>query len=282
MNPSSGRQPWVAAALSMCCAGLGHVYCGRLGRGLVLFLLSLLILPAAAIVAGLAMSTFALVGLLVSLQVLLGLWVFAVVDSWRTAARGCDVARHEYQRPLLYALFIAVGVVSPMLSAAYIRQNLLEAFYIPSASMAPYLQNGDRILVNKARWRTQQLKRHDVVVFRAPDHPERNYVKRLVGLPGEVVTIEGNTVKINGKPVGTSDAGASDSESHDNDEQGNAGGETKGLRIPSGMCYVLGDNRGNSHDSRNFGPVAVRDILGVAEYVYLPGDTWLRFGRLPK
>jgi hypothetical protein len=47
------------------------------------------------------------------------------------------------------------------------------------------------------------------------------------------------------------------------------------------MCYVLGDNRGNSHDSREFGPVALGAVPGVAEYLYFPGDTWSRFGRLP-
>lgn len=277
-------QPWIAAALSLCCAGLGHVYCGRLRRGLVLFLLSLLIVPVAAFVAGLALSTTALVGLLVSLQGLLGLWLFAVVDAWRTAARSRESPRHDCQRPIVYVLFVAVGIVSPLLSAVYIRQNLLEAFYIPTASMAPYLHRGDHILVNKARWRTQLLKHHDVVVFRAPDHAERNYIKRIVGLPGEVVTFDGREVRVNGKPVSVPNASATERKTDDadgDDEQEENHEKNKVLVIPAGTCYVLGDNRGNSHDSRDFGPVAVRDILGVAEYVYLPGDTWSRFGRLP-
>jgi hypothetical protein len=50
--------------------------------------------------------------------------------------------------------------------------------------------------------------------------------------------------------------------------------------IPAGMCYVLGDNRNDAHDSREYGLVALGDIIGVAEYVYLPGDSWLRFGAL--
>ena len=86
MIEPSRRQPWIAAALSLCCTGLGHLYCGRLLRGLVLFLVSLLILPVAAFVAGLASSTWALVALIVSCLLLLILWLFAVVDAWRTAA----------------------------------------------------------------------------------------------------------------------------------------------------------------------------------------------------
>jgi signal peptidase I len=248
----------------------------------VLFLLSLLILPVAAFVAGQLSSTLALVGLIASFIGLLGLWLFAVVDARRAAVRSSETARSDYQKPLVYGLFVAVGIISPMLSAVYIRQNLLEAFYIPSKSMSPYLQDGDRILVNKAQWRTTHLKRYDVVVFRAPDHPEHTYVKRLIGLPGELVEIDGDTVKVNGVTIGEPGAETTQPKPADEDQQnGSDSGKEQGLRIPSGMCFVLGDNRGNSKDSREFGPVALGAILGVAEYVYLPGDTWSRFGRLP-
>ena len=115
MIQPSRPQPWIAVVLSLCCPGLGHLYCGRLLRGLVLFLVSLLILPVAAVVAGLASSTGALIGLILSFLGLLGLWLFAVVDAWRTAARCQDPSRHDYQRALVYALFVAVGVVSPTL-----------------------------------------------------------------------------------------------------------------------------------------------------------------------
>jgi signal peptidase I len=53
------------------------------------------------------------------------------------------------------------------------------------------------------------------------------------------------------------------------------------VTVPEGTCFVLGDNRENSRDSRHFGPVPLGDVVGVAEYVYLPGDTWSRFGALP-
>ncbi|HEY3968366.1 MAG TPA: signal peptidase I [Planctomycetaceae bacterium] len=281
MIQPSRPQPWIAMVLSLCCTGLGHLYCGRLLRGLVLFLVSLLILPVAAVVAGLASSTWALIGLLASFLGLLGLWLFAVVDAWRTAARGQDPSRHDYQRALVYALFVAVGVISPMLSVIYIRQNLMEAFFIPTESMSPLLHNGDRILVNKVHWRAQQAKRYDVVVFRAPDYPGRTYIKRIVGLPGENVLIEGDAVKVNGKLVDKPGAVPVQPQPDANQQPAKPAGEREmGLLIPPGMCYVLGDNRGNSRDSRDFGPVALGDVLGVAEYVYLPGDSWSRFGRL--
>jgi signal peptidase I len=294
MTDWSRRQIWVACALSLCCPGLGHLYSGRLQRGLVLFLVSLLILPIAALGAGLASSTGALVGLIVSFVALLGLWLFAVVDAWRITAGTTDTSRHDYQRPLIYALFVAAGISSPMLCVVYIRQNLLEAFYLPSQSMAPLLRSGDHILVNKTQRRIQNLKRWDVVVFHVPDQPGHNYIKRLVGLPGETVVIEGGKVKVNGQqadvPGDVSGAAPDANKISDprhgqkpevNQQKQEPGREYRGEVIPRGMCYVLGDNRNNSRDSREFGPVALGEILGVVEYIYLPGDSWSRFGTLP-
>src|SRR5580704_9815968 len=103
MADSPRPQTWIACVLSLCCTGLGHLYSGRLLRGLVLFLVSLLILPVAALVAGLVSSTGALVGLIASFAGLLGLWLFAVVDAWRITAGSTDASRHDYQRPVIYA-----------------------------------------------------------------------------------------------------------------------------------------------------------------------------------
>jgi signal peptidase I len=271
-------QTWIACSLSLCCPGLGHLYSGRLQRGLVLFLVSLLILPVAAFAAGLASSTAALVGLLASFVALLGLWLFAVIDAGQIAARSTDGSRHDYQRPLIYALFVAAGISSPMLCVAYIRQNLMEAFYLPSESMAPLLHRGDRILVNKSRWRVQRLKRWDVVVFHAPDHPDRTYIKRIAAFAGDQVEIDGGDVKVNGLPADVPGAAPNGNDTGEKTPSAGEKGPNREQVIPRGMCYVLGDNRNNSHDSRDFGPVAVGDILGVAEYIYLPGDSWSRFG----
>jgi signal peptidase I len=282
MTGTSKRQTWVACVLSLCCPGLGHLYNGRLLRGLVLFLSSLVILPAAALFAGVAVSTAGLVCLIASFVLLLGLWLFAVIDAGRIAARTSESPHHEYQQPLIYALFIAAGISSPMFCAAYIRQNLLEAFYLPSDSMSPAFRKGDRILVNKSHWRIDQVKRGDVVVFKAPDHANRMYIKRIIGLPGETITIEGNDVKVNGHKItipGTVEELQGPPAAPADDDARRQSDEGAGLRpVPPGMCFVLGDNRGNSNDSRNFGPVALGNVLGIVEYIYLPGDTWARFG----
>src|SRR5262245_31960566 len=119
MPEPSKPQTWVACVLSLFCAGLGHLYVGRLTRGLVLFLGSLVIVPAAALVAGLIPSTATLVALVASFGGLLGLWAFAVVDARRICSRMSELSPREYQQPAVYALFLAAGVVSPVLSTAY-------------------------------------------------------------------------------------------------------------------------------------------------------------------
>lgn len=290
MADSPKRQIWVACVLSLCCAGLGHLYAGRLTRGLVLFLSSLAVVPAAALVAGLIPSTAALAGLLGAVLVLLGLWLFAVVDACRIAARTPESERHEYQQPWVYALFIAAGICSPLFSVVSIRRDLLEAFYLPTDSMSPTLRNGDRILTNKTTWRLQNLDRSDVIVFRAPDKRHLTFVKRIIGLPGDHVTIDGDAVIVNGKsvelPGDHSDRDASrkpaktapsGKPAEDKERETDS---SLDQTVPPGTCFVLGDNFGNSHDSRSFGPVPMGDIIGVAEYIYLPGDTWARFGRV--
>jgi signal peptidase I len=174
-----------------------------------------------------------------------------------------------------------------MFCVAYIRQNLLEAFYLPTNSMSPAFRSGDRILVNKAHWRIEQVKRGDVVVFKAPDHASHKYIKRIIGLPGETITIDGDDVKVNGYKVTIPGAAAESNPgdtpspvaapADDGDRRRPDDGAGK-QQIPPGMCFVLGDNLANSNDSRAFGPVALGNVLGVVEYIYLPGDTWSRFG----
>lgn len=283
--PGPSKLPWAACVLTLCCPGLGHLYVGQLRRGLLLFLLSLILIPVAAFVAGIEASTVALAGLIAAFAILLGLWIFALVDACRIASRGGAFPHHEYQTPLVYGLFLAAGICSPILSAAYVRRNVLEAFYLPTKSMAPTLVEGDRILVNKTSRRLEHLGRGDVVVFRAPERRHLNFIKRIVGMPGDEVTIENGELKINGAPVvppGATIEPEDDSGEKAGNDAGKATDETSApprkQTVPPGTCFVVGDNLNNSFDSRKFGPVPVGDIIGVAEYIYLPGSDWSRFG----
>ena len=128
---------------------------------------------------------------------------------------------------------------------------------IPSRSMEPTLKPGDQYLINIRAYRHRLPKRGDIVVFRTPDG--EYLVKRVIGLPGETVTIVRGQVYINGRPL--REPYLKERPIVEWPFQ---------IRVPEGTVFVLGDNRNYSDDSRDFGPVPVETILGRAEYVFYP------------
>jgi len=159
-----------------------------------------------------------------------------------------------------------------VLLAIIVKAVLLQAFYIPSASMYPTLQKGDRVLVNKLSYKLHDVNRGDVVVFEKPpsevatDIPD--LIKRVVGLPGESIVIEAGRVYIDGQlldepylPEGTTTS-ADTSTLHCTREAP--------CVVPEGDVWVMGDNRNDSKDSRYFGPIDEDTIVGRAFVVVWP------------
>src|SRR5688572_26533341 len=181
--------------LSLAATGLGQIYCGRIARGLVMFLGSLLFAPAIVAAALLPPATVVLVGLILALLTVLGVYVFAVVDAFRLARRGPDPFQpKDYNRPLVYALFVLVGLTYSAGGVYFLRSNVFEAFAIPSANQVPTLLPGDRFLVNKTTYQRRFVERGDKVVFRVPSEPGLKYVNRVIALPGDTVEVKGNEV----------------------------------------------------------------------------------------
>lgn len=136
---------------------------------------------------------------------------------------------------------------------------ILQGFYIPSGSMRPTLEVGDRIFVNKFIYRFREPARGDLMVFRYPIDPTKKYIKRLIGLGGEVLEIQGGQVFIQGEAM-----------VEDYLLQEEYGGSFGPVRIPEGEYFVLGDNRNNSEDSRFWGFVPHQEIVGQAFFVFWP------------
>jgi signal peptidase I len=199
-----------------------------------------------------------------------------------------------------------------LLLVLVIRSFLYEPFRIPSASMMPTLLVGDFIFVNKyvygLRLPVVNLKivemgsphRGDVIVFRLPSDPSTNYIKRLVGLPGDTVRYANKRLYINDEPVDMSVRGI-----YDGDEQAGSilgteviGGvqhdvlEIPGLRsregtfvVPDGHYFMMGDNRDNSRDSRyeGVGFIPEGNVVGKAVRIWMSWNfphlpTWTRIG----
>jgi signal peptidase I len=156
-----------------------------------------------------------------------------------------------------------------------LRTFVVQSNSIPSLSMSPTLQVGDRIIVDKLSYRFGSVHRGDIVVFARPPLEDQEYadlVKRVIGLPGETISARDGHVYINGKrlnepwlpPGPQSYTGPLPGDPH---EQFNMPGPVK---IPAGEYYVMGDNRENSEDSRFFGPISKSLIVGRAVAVAWP------------
>jgi len=162
-------------------------------------------------------------------------------------------------------------VVVAVLVAVLLRTFVVQTFYIPSGSMEPTLQIGDRIIVNKLSYDLHGIDRGDIVVFARPPAencggPEVNdLVKRVIGLPGDVLSLSGGYVYVDGRRLDESWLPA--------DEQGRTAPGPAGVssdlaqpyRVPANDFFVMGDNRENSCDSRYWGPVARSLIVGKVE-----------------
>jgi signal peptidase I len=296
------RKPWVAVLLSLLCNGLGQIYCGHLVKGLALMLIAQL--PLALTMAPAVLHSTTAIAVALAIPTILGIavWVYAVVDSYRLASKaGSQYELREYNRGIVYVLFILTGIVqslcfSPVL-AACVRANVAEAFCCPTESMSPTLLKGDRFMVDKTLQR-KQPHRGDIVVFVNPENRDVRFVKRVVGLPGDTVRVEGNDVYINGeklkqRPIDDSGKISADADGQlvfESNGQATyqirlAADEAKAAtcpetKVPRGHCFVLGDDRGHSADSRRYGCVPLGDILGKAKYIYWPAKQWSRFGAI--
>jgi signal peptidase I len=158
-------------------------------------------------------------------------------------------------RLLLETLEVAVITILVFLVARLFVQN----YQVDGPSMTPTLLNGQYILVNKADYFTHGPQRGDVIVFKFPKDTSRDFVKRVIGVPGDtVVTKTDGSVTVDGVTL---------NEPYVNDH---FNGSNETWRLGPGEYFVMGDNRGDSYDSRDWGLVPASDILGKAEFVYWP------------
>lgn len=207
--------------------------------------------------------------------------------SQNTTNAAPSVSKKGKLRENIEAILIAVVL------ALFIRTFVVQAFKIPSGSMEDTLLIGDHILVNKfiygvklpfvrkAIIPVKEIRRNDVIVFEFPEDPSKDFIKRVIGLPGDVVEIRNKTVFVNSVKIEDAHRVFKDPRIHPASSQprDNMGPIT----VPAEKLFVMGDNRDFSSDSRFWGFVDQSAVKGKAFIIYWSWDrqtTGVRWGRL--
>ena len=156
--------------------------------------------------------------------------------------------------------YLVILLISFALVFGFVRPFVMEAFWIPSGSMIPTLEIGDRVLVNKFIYRFTEPDRGDIIVFRSVDNPNEDLIKRVVALPGDEIAVRRGRLLLNGEPQ---------KEPFTNKKFPDRSFYAR-TTVPEGHVFVMGDNRGNSADSRVFGPLPKKNIEGEAFLRFWP------------
>jgi signal peptidase I len=179
-------------------------------------------------------------------------------------------------------------IVVAVILALFMRTFVVQAFKIPTGSMEPNLLIGDHLLVNKfvfaptlssaerALLPAADIRRGDIVVFKYPEDPERDFIKRVIGLPGETLELRERRILVNGRAIDepyahylTRPQGFTGVDGASDDVRVRYGP----VVVPAGSVFVMGDNRDNSQDSRYWGFLPKENIKGKALLIYWSFDS---------
>ena len=266
--------------LSMLMPGLGQIYNGSVEKAGAFFLGFAAAVPLAAYLSH-GLGELLIVGVVFGIFCAIGAYLYACVDAFRGGNRQPDRDRPHLGLPVYISLFVmAYGLILHPLTS-HIRASVLESYYAPSASMTPNLLEGDLFFADKSvnRPGTRPIRRGDIVLFINPDNRTTIFVKRVVGLPGDTVTIKDGILTVNGNKMTVIPPHAqkahwvsteqTDTTSHYEvlwpDSMAKIDLER---RVPHGTVFVLGDNRGAAKDSRHFGPIPSENVVGIAKQVF--------------
>ena len=220
-----------------------------------------------------------------------------------------DYEMKDYNRWYVYVALVLLNTASSLVATLNLRANYVEAFRVPTASNYPTIVPGDRLLASKIAYNHSDPERGDLVVFINPQDRQMNFIKRVVAVAGDTVEIKDGRLYINDREIPRQALAESaldgieiefDSEPLEGEVHCETNGEARyniflagaphdkassdfaRMAVPPHHCFVLGDNRNLSYDSRHFGPVLLATVKGRAEYLYWPVEGWTRFATLRK
>jgi signal peptidase I len=273
----------LSAILTFFMPGLGQIACGKIKRGVAVYIFSLIFFIAAAFVA---IQPIPMFNIIAAGLIFISVFLFTLIDSILIAKNPDNTLK---LKPLIgYSILVIASIVNSSLVQPAISKTIkakyIQAFHIPSISMMPSLLIGDHLLVNKQTYKKNSPKRGDIIIFDFPEDTSKTFIRRVVGIGGDVIEIRNKQLYINGKQYSENYVMYADSKSlpknsHPIDDYGPTA-------IPEDSFFVLGDNRNSSYDSRYWGFLTADKIKGKAATIYWSWDKannrvrWDRIGKL--
>jgi signal peptidase I len=186
----------------------------------------------------------------------------AVVDSSPLATASFPVSDGGRTTTVSGVLRELIETVVLTLVIFFLVRTVMQNYRIDGISMEPNFQNGQFLIINKLSYKLGQPRRGDVIVFHYPRDPSRDFIKRVIGLPGQTVEVRSGQVIIDGKPI--------------DEPYGPAPGsyDAPPTLVPPNELFVLGDNRNNSSDSHSWGLLPMDKVIGRAIVSYWPPSEW--------
>lgn len=173
-----------------------------------------------------------------------------------------DVDQGTTQKSSFFRFLVDVLETLVLSVLLFLGINAISArIRVDGSSMEPSLHSGEFVIVNRLAYRFGDPEYGDVVVFHFPGDPKQEYIKRIIGLPGDKVRVSSGIVIVNEETIHEPYIAA----------QPRYEGSWE---VPEGYIFVLGDNRNNSSDSHNFGPVSQESVIGEAFFIYWPPTNW--------
>ena len=296
------RKPYLALLLSILTPGLGHIYCRKPLKGILLYCCATLYFPFVFLMGIVPeKGTFYYCSFLAVVLFSAMVMLYAIVDVFFLARRQPDgMHPGQLNRLWVYSLILLVGLATAYGFPVIIKSKHVQAFKIPSSAMLPNVLIGDYLFSDKALYKKRLPRRGEIVVFIYPKDRRKYFIKRVIGLPGDQVEVRGEEVILNGRSLVHGPKSMAEFNGTKGRIKGVVVTETLGnstysilftesqkskdhsgpFLVPEGHCFVLGDNRFNSFDSRNFGTIPLDDVLARADFIYLPAGSWSHFGKI--
>jgi len=262
------RIPIIAAVLSFLEPGLGQLYNAQILKGIIFFLAFHLI-PIILFLAGLQFQFY---GLVVILLFSICLWLFIIGEAFFSAKRKKEVVLKRYNKWYVYLLIILLMLGTYIIPSDFIANIASEtlkfsAYKMSTGSMEPTMSIGDYLIIDSKYFKKSELQRGDLVIIQYPKDPTKDFIKRVIALEGEKIEIKNKQVYINDAAIPESYKVHKDI-NVDEAIRDNFGPAL----VSSDHCFVLGDNRDNSWDSRFWGFLPLCNIKGKPLYIYWAKD----------